>query len=277
MTRRAGRSERENNGFMDTAAVSKPTDSAPRRRKPRPRKILVLDIGGTTVKMLASGQEEVRKVPSGPKMTAARMADEVKEATRDWEYEAVSIGYPGAVGNNGPCLEPKALGPGWVGFDFAAAFGKPVKIINDAAMQALGSYDGGRMLFLGLGTNLGSALIAERVICPMELGYLPYQDGRTMNDVLSKEGRDKLGKAKWEAALHQIVTTLQKAFGVEYVMIGGGNAKHLTELPPGARVGGNANAFIGGYRLWNLSLPVVKAPNLPRLRRRRCPPDWRVV
>src|SRR5207244_3067249 len=152
-----------------------------------------------------------------------------------------------------------------------------VKVFNDAAMQALGSYEGGRMLFLGLGTNLGSSLISDRVIFPLELGELPYRDGRTMNEALGKAGRKALGPQKWQQALHEVVVVLKKAFAVDYVLLGGGNAKKLMEMPPGARVGGNANALLGGYRLWNLSLPEVQAPNVPRPRRRGPRPDWRVV
>jgi polyphosphate glucokinase len=244
-------------------------------RRPRPKRILVVDVGASNVKMLATGQTEACKIPSGRKLTPGRMVAEILEITQDWNYDAVSIGYPGVTGEHGPQLEPKGLGAGWVGFHYAAAFGKPVKIINDAAMQALGSYEGGRMLFLGLGTNLGSSLISDRVIVPLELGQLPYQ-GRTMNDLLSKAGRKQLGAEKWQQALNEIVVILQNAFAVDYVMIGGGNAKKLQQMPPGARLGGNANAFLGGYRLWNLSLPTVKAPNIPRPRRTRRH-DWRVV
>lgn len=259
-----------------------PTVTAHVERRPlkrrRPKKILVLDIGGSNVKMFATGHgEEVRKFPSGRKLTAEKMVAQVLEETRDWEYEAVSIGYPGVVGDSGPRLEPKSLGPCWVGFDFAAAFGKPVKMVNDAAMQALGSYEGGRMLFLGLGTNLGSSLISERVIFPLELGALPYKDGKTINDALCKSARQKVGTERWQQALTEIVALLKNAFAVDYVMLGGGNAKRLSEVPPGARLGGNANALLGGARLWNLALPIVKAPNVPRPRKRTRRPDWRVL
>jgi len=183
---------------IDRALPAGSRPPAGKRQRPalrtRPRKILVLDVGASNVKMLATGQTEVRKVRSGRKLTAQKMVNEVLAATKEWEFEAVSIGYPGTVGEHGPRLDPKALGPGWVGFDFVAAFDRPVKVINDAVMQALGSYEGGRMLFLGLGTNLGSALIADRVIFPLELGSLPYKVGHNMNDALNKRGRKELGQ-----------------------------------------------------------------------------------
>jgi glucokinase len=213
-------------------------------------KVLVIDVGGTNVKVLATGEKEVRKIPSGSTMSAKDMADKVIQGTHDWDYEAVSIGYPGPVVDNKILLEPKNLGKGWVGYDFAAHFGKPVKIINDAAMQALGGYEGGRMLFLGLGTGLGSALILNWTVAPMELAHLPYKKGKTYEDYAGLRGYNKLGRKKWELAVEDIVIRLKAALVADYVILGGGNAKKLKRLPPGARLGENAHAIIGGYRLW---------------------------
>jgi polyphosphate glucokinase len=213
-------------------------------------RVLVIDVGGTNVKLLATGRKEARKLPSGPTLTARLMADAVLEATGDWEYEAVSVGYPGPVVKAKPLLEPHNLGTGWVGFDFAAAFGRPVKVINDAAMQALGSYEGGRMLFLGLGTGLGSALVSERVVAPLELAHLPYRKGRTFEDYVGLRGLKRLGKRKWRRAVADVVARLKAAVVADYLVLGGGNARKLAELPPGARLGNNENAFVGGFRLW---------------------------
>jgi polyphosphate glucokinase len=214
-------------------------------------KILVLDVGGTHVKILATGHQKRLEFPSGPKMTPARMVAAVKEAAAGWKYDAVSIGYPGAVIHGRPIVEPSHLAAGWIGFDFKKAFGRPVKIVNDAAMQALGSYQGGRMLFLGLGTGLGSAMIVDRVLEPMELAHLPYQKGRTFEDYAGLAGLERLGKRKWRHQVNKIVQLLQKAVQAEYVVIGGGNARLLKKLPPGMRLGDNSNAFKGGYRLWS--------------------------
>lgn len=219
-----------------------------------PSKILAIDIGGTKVKVLASGETEPRKFESGKRLTPAQMVEQVRELTADWEYEAISIGYPGLVGDHGPRSEPGNLGSGWVGFDFAAAFGLPVRIANDAAMQALGSYEGGRMLFLGLGTGLGSALIAEHVIVPLELGRLTYRDGRPLGEVLGHQGLEESGKAAWRETVNEAVTMLMGVFVVDHVVLGGGNAKLLKELPPGTRTGHNQNAFRGGFRLWNAEI-----------------------
>jgi len=213
-------------------------------------KILVIDVGGTHVKALASGHKRPIEIPSGPDMTAKKMVAAVREATAGWKYDAVSIGYPGPVLHGRPLSEPHNLGRGWVGFDFRKAFDRPVKIINDAAMQALGSYHGGRMLFLGLGTGLGSALIVDGVLEPMELAHLPYKKGRTYEDYAGLAGLKRLGKRKWRQHVADVVEQLKTALQAEYVVLGGGNAKLLKKLPPGARLGDNANAFRGGYRLW---------------------------
>jgi polyphosphate glucokinase len=212
-------------------------------------KILVVDIGGTNVKMLASGQREPRKFPSGPGMTPRLMAAGVKQVGQGWTYDAVSIGYPGPVRDGRPASEPHNLGRGWVAFNYRAAFGRPVKIINDAAMQALGSYEGGRMLFLGLGTGLGSTLIADGVVLPMELGHLPYRKG-TFEDYLGIRGLEQRGKKKWRTAVEDAVARLIAALQPDSVVLGGGNVKKLKALPPLCRAGVNANAFRGGFRLW---------------------------
>ncbi|MDB4990307.1 MAG: polyphosphate glucokinase [Myxococcaceae bacterium] len=213
-------------------------------------KVLVVDVGGTHVKVLATGQKRPRKVDSGPTMTAQQMVDAAIAMSAEWEYEAVSIGYPGAIMHDRPVAEPHNLGPGWVGFDFEKAFARPVKVINDAAMQALGSYNGGRMLFLGLGTGLGSALIIDGVIAPLELAHLPYRKGKTYEDYLGLRGLEWLGKKKWRAAVADVSKRLKAAMQAEDLVLGGGDAKHLKVAPDGARLGDNANAFIGGYRLW---------------------------
>ena len=216
-------------------------------------KILAIDIGGTHVKVLATGRRKHLQIDSGPTMTPKRMASAVRAATAGWKYEAVSIGYPGPVVHGHPVAEPHNLGRGWVGFDFRKAFGLPVKIINDAAMQALGSYRGGRMLFLGLGTGLGSALIVDGVLEPMELAHLPYKNGRTYEDYVGLAGLKRFGGKKWRRHVADVVAQLKKALQADYVVLGGGNAKLLKRLPPGSRLGDNANAFLGGFRLWQTS------------------------
>jgi polyphosphate glucokinase len=213
-------------------------------------KILVLDIGGTNVKAYATGHLEALKIPSGPKMTPKKMVKEIKEATADWEYSAVSIGYPGPVLHGKPVHDPANLGPGWVGFDFKKAFGHPVKIINDAAMQALGSYRGGRMLFLGLGTGLGSALIVDGVLEPMELAHLPYKHGLSFEDHVGAAALKRKGEKKWAKSVFDVVAQLKTALQADYVVLGGGNSKRLTALPRGVYLGDNSNACEGGFRMW---------------------------
>jgi polyphosphate glucokinase len=213
-------------------------------------KVLVVDVGGTSVKILLSGQQNVRTFPSGPELTAQQMVAGVLKATKGSKYDVVSIGYPGPVIRGALLAEPKNLGAGWVGFDFKQAFGCPVILINDAAMQALGGYEGGRMLFLGLGTGLGSALIAEKVIMPMELAHLPYKKGGTFEDYVGRRGLERLGKKKWRRTVEDVVIRLKTALVADDVLLGGGNAKKLKRLPEGVRLGGNAHAFIGGQRLW---------------------------
>jgi hypothetical protein len=213
-------------------------------------KVLVIDVGGTHIKVLMTGQKEPIQIPSGPDMTASKVARLVKQAARGWKYECISLGYPGPVINGRPLREPHNLGGGWMGFDFRKAFGCPVKVINDASMQALGSYKGGRMLFLGLGTGLGSAMIVDGMLEPMELAHLPYKHGKTYEDFLGIRGLEKLSKKKWRRQVFKIVEKLKAALEADYVVLGGGNVKKLKKLPPGARLGSNENAFVGGFRLW---------------------------
>ena len=221
--------------------------------------VLVVDVGGTHVKILATGQKELREFTSGPTLTAKQMVAGVKKLAGDWKYDAVSIGYPGPVIRNRPLAEPHNLGRGWIGFDFKAAFKRQVKVVNDAAMQALGSYKGGKMLFLGLGTGLGSALIVAGIVEPMELGHLPYKK-HTFEDYVGVRGYERLGKKKWRKEVANVVTRLVAALEPEDVVLGGGNVKKLKELPPGCRAGNNANAFVGGFRLWKAATPKTSLP-----------------
>jgi predicted NBD/HSP70 family sugar kinase len=214
-------------------------------------KTLVIDVGGTNVKLLVTGRRRPIKIPSGPRLTPGRMVRAVREATASWKYDNVSIGYPGPVVNGRPTREPWNLGKGWVAFDFKKAFGRPVRIINDAAMQALGSYAGGTMLFLGLGTGLGAALIQNGVVIPMELAHLPYRKGCTYEEYLGQVGLNKHGEQDWRRHVAKVCALFVDAFSVDYVVLGGGNSKRLHKLPPRARLGDNANAFEGGFRLWN--------------------------
>jgi polyphosphate glucokinase len=218
-----------------------------------PAQILTVDIGGSKIKVLVTGETQPRKYRSGKWLTPGKMVKIVRELAEGWDYEAISIGYPGLVGDHGPSSEPGSLGGGWVGFPFSSAFDLPVRIINDAAMQALGSYEGGRMLFLGLGTGLGSAMVTEHTILTLELGELPYEGGKLLGKVVGDQGLKLLGKIKWRNAVVDIVPALMKAFLADSVVLGGGNAKKLKELPPGVRLGHNLTAFLGGFRLWNLS------------------------
>jgi polyphosphate glucokinase len=215
----------------------------------RLKKVLAVDVGGTHVKILATGKKEKREVVSGATMTAAQMVSSVRKLAQDWKYQVVSIGYPGPVLHNRPIAEPRNLGRGWMGFDFEEAFGRPTKIINDAAMQALGSYRNGKMLFLGLGTGLGSTLIADGILEPMELGHLPYKKG-TYEDYVGARGLRHFGKKKWREHVADVVARLNAALEPTDIVIGGGNVSKLKELPPGCRAGDNANAFTGGFRMW---------------------------
>jgi polyphosphate glucokinase len=214
------------------------------------KKVLVLDVGGTHVKVGSTDHQDLVKIESSPTMTPANMIAAVKKATADWKYDAVAIGYPGPVLHGHPVAEPHNLGVGWIGFDFEKAFGKPVILVNDAAMQALGSYEGGRMLFLGLGTGLGSALIVDGVVEPTELAHLPYKKGRTYEDYVGLRGLERLGKKRWARHVFDVVAKFKAAFQADYVVLGGGNAKLLKDLPAGTRLGENANALKGGIRLF---------------------------
>jgi polyphosphate glucokinase len=213
-------------------------------------KVLVVDVGGNNVKLLATGERDVRKIPSGPSYTPGRMVAAVKKAAADWSYQAVAIGFPAPVRDNKILAEPVNLGRGWVRFDFRRAFGRPVRIINDAVMQALGSYRKGRLLFLGLGTGLGAALVIDGVTHPLEIAHLPYRDGWTYEDLLGKDAYDEVGKKRWRRLVFEIVPRLKAAFQVDEVVLGGGNSKQLAALPAGSRRGDNKNAFAGGFRLF---------------------------
>jgi ROK family len=227
------------------------------------KRILVIDIGGTNVKLMISRTKR-RKFKSGPKMTPREMVAQAKEEVEDWKYDAISIGFPAPVRDGRIIDEPKHLGKGWVRFNFEKAFAKPVRLVNDAALQALGSYRGGRMLFLGLGTGLGSTLVLRDMILPLELGDLPFWEDRMIEDFLGKPGIAELGEKEWERLVVGAVTQLKKSFIADYVVLGGGNTKKLSELPEGAEQGRNRNAFLGGVRLWQTD---------PRTRR----PKWRVL
>ncbi|MBK7595288.1 MAG: ROK family protein [Gemmatimonadetes bacterium] len=216
-----------------------------------PRSVLVVDIGGTHVKILVSGKRKCRSADSGPLLTPEGVVAMVQELAGDWQYDAISIGYPGPVAEDRPTLDPKNLGPGWRDFDFAAAFERPVKVVNDALLQAVGSYEGGRMLFLGLGTGLGSALVLDGLAHPLELAHLPYRKGRTFEDYVGKRGLLRIGKRKWRRRVCDMAERLRAALLVDDVVIGGGNVANLHALPAGVRRGSNDYAFVGGYRLWD--------------------------
>jgi polyphosphate glucokinase len=212
-------------------------------------KVLVIDVGGTNVKILVSGQKEARKFASGPRLTPRKMVASVKVLTKDWKYDVVSIGYPGVVRNGRIAVEPFNLGRGWVGFSFRRAFRRRVRIVNDAVMQALGSYRGGTMLFLGLGTGLGTALVVNGHLVPMELGHFPFRK-MTIEDYLGTRGFETLGRARWRKVVGEVTKEFVSAFLVDDVVLGGGNVKKLDRFPKGCRPGSNANAFLGGFRLW---------------------------
>jgi polyphosphate glucokinase len=212
--------------------------------------IMVIDVGGSRVKALLSGEETPVRADSGPLMTAAQMVEAVKAMTSHWHYGGVTIGYPGVVKHNQITHDPVNLGPNWIGYDFEAVFGCPVKVINDAAMQALGDYEGGRMLFLGLGTGLGTAMIIDGIVAPMELGHLPYQRGRTFEQYVGSAGLEREGKKQWRVYVADVIARLFNALEPDYVLLGGGNTKYLKDIPPYARIGPNSNAFKGGFRLW---------------------------
>jgi polyphosphate glucokinase len=217
--------------------------------------VLVVDVGGSHVKVLATGEQESRRADSGPNLTAAQMVEATKGLTEDWTWERVSVGIPSLVHGGRVVAEPVNLGGGWAGFDYEAAFGKPTKVVNDAAMQALGSYEGGKMLFIGLGTGVGSALVANGFVQPMELGHLPYKKA-TFEDYAGEAGLEMRGKKRWRADVVDIIAKLSAALEPDYVVLGGGNAKKLDELPANARLGGNADAFTGGFLIWDPEAPA---------------------
>jgi polyphosphate glucokinase len=217
--------------------------------------VLVVDVGGSHVKVLATGEQESRRADSGPNLTAAQMVEAAKRLTEDWSWESVSVGIPSPVHGGRVVADPVNLGGGWAGFDYEAAFGKPTRVVNDAAMQALGSYEGGKMLFIGLGTGVGSALVANGFVQPMELGHLPYKKA-TFEDYAGSAGLEKRGRKRWRADVVDIVAKLSAAMEPDYVVLGGGNAKKLNELPANARLGGNADAFTGGFLLWDAEAPA---------------------
>lgn len=214
------------------------------------RIVLAIDVGGSHVKVRLSSGSEKRSADSGPDMTAEAMVAAVKELVGDWQYDVIAIGYPAPVIHNKILAEPYNLGRGWVGFDFGSAFGKPVRIVNDAMMQAIGSYEGGSMLFLGLGTGLGAAMIVDNVGVPMEIAHLPYKKKKTFEDYVGERGLEKRGKKKWRKSVFDVVEKLQHALEPEYIVIGGGNVEKLDALPPKCRRGDNENAFPGGFRVW---------------------------
>jgi predicted NBD/HSP70 family sugar kinase len=212
--------------------------------------VLVIDVGGTHVKLLATGKRTPAKFASGPHLTPAVMVRGTLESTRGWRYNAVTIGYPGPVRKGRPLTDPFNLGRGWRRFDFERAFKRKVRIVNDAAMQALGSYDGGRMLFLGLGTGLGSAVVEDGVVQPLELAHLPYREGKSFEDYLGIRGLERLGHHKWTKHVAIVAELLRNAVIADHVVLGGGNVKNLRRLPPHCRRGDNFNAFRGGFRVW---------------------------
>lgn len=230
--------------------------------------VLVIDIGGTHVKMAVSTQPEVkRKFDSSPTLTPQTMLNQIQPLTQDWTYEQVSIGYPGVIIGGKILHDPHNLGAGWVGFDFVKALQRPAKLVNDAAMQALGNYQGGKMLFLGLGTGLGSAMIVDGTIEPMELAHLPYKKGKTFEDYVGVQGLEKRGKKKWRASVADVLERMRAALEPDEIVLGGGNAKLLKELPPNTRLGDDWAAFTGGFKLWQDMLPatVAQTPKVIRI------------
>jgi polyphosphate glucokinase len=223
------------------------------------KNVLVIDIGGTHVKVASTTQRVPLKIPSGPSMAAADMAQQVLLGTRGWKYDHISIGYPGPVVHDHPLAEPHNLAKGWIDFPYQKAFKKPIRFVNDAAMQALGGYKGGRMLFLGLGTGLGSAMVFDGSVIALELAHLPYRKGRTYEEYLGKDGLDLRGKKKWRRSVLDVVERLKNALICEYVLLGGGNAKLMKDLPPHVILGANSNAIEGGIRLWQ-EAEELKAP-----------------
>jgi len=230
--------------------------------------ILIVDVGGTQVKLFATNGSRSARFDSNPTLTPEQLMTQTHALTRDWNYEVVSIGIPGPVDRRGIRGEPGNLGEGWIAFDFEQAFDRPVRVVNDAVLQALGAYHGGRMLFLGLGTGLGSTLVSEHVVVPLELGCLPIEAGETMADVLGAEGRERLGQEPWLKKVHHVIGVLEDATSADYIVLGGGNARHVDPLPPDTQRGGNEDSFEGGVRLWE---DVVEPHDRPSAK------AWRVV
>ena len=230
--------------------------------------VLVVDIGGTNVKLWKTEAQEKTKFPTGKELTPKLLVEGMQEAVGDWNFDRVSIGFPGEILHNAPKSEPINLGPGWVGFDFGLAFGKPVRVMNDACMQALGSYEGGKMLYLGLGTSMGTAFVHDRTIIPLSLGHIKFHRGETFDHYLSRKGLELHGEKRWRRAVFDAATVWREAFQADYVVLGGGNAKRLTELPDGCRLGSNFNAYIGGVRMWDdaqVHTPAAAPPENPEL------------
>lgn len=263
---------------MPRARTAKKADAKPVPPTP-PKKILSIDVGGTRVKMLLMGATEPRKFESGRELTPATLVKNVKATTRNWHYTAIALGYPGLVGDAGPLNEPGNLGRGWVGFDYAAAFGCPVRVVNDAVMQALGSYEGGRMLFLGLGTGLGSVLIVNHALLPLELGELRVARKRSMSDQVGRRALEEIGPKKWRKRVLDLIPPLQRAFLTDYVVVGGGNSAEVVEpLPPNVRLGHNLTAFRGGFRLWGMEdVPTLQAAGKKSEPSRDPAPEWRLL
>ena len=234
------------------------------RSRAKRLRIMAIDVGGSHVKCLLQGRRKPLKFRSGPRLTPRQMVQQVLELTAIWRFDAVSIGYPGVVRHGVIAVEPHNLGRGWVGFDFEAAFKRPVRVVNDAAMQALGAYRGRRMLFLGLGTGLGSTLIVEGVVAAMELGHLPYRNGRDFEHHVGEHARKRRGNKHWRREVAQVVKDLRDALLPDYVVLGGGNVNHLRRLPPQTRRGGNADAFAGGFRLWKAGRAAAATIRIPK-------------
>jgi polyphosphate glucokinase len=263
----------EASGCLAVVKVADSGENPPmqgKRKAPAaPRRVLVIDVGGAHVKFRVGAHGPIQKFTSGPTMRPEGMIRRIVRLTRATPYDRVSIGYPGLVFRDRVAAEPHNLGKGWTGFDFARALGKPVRIINDAAMQAIGSYSGGRMLFLGLGTGLGATLIIDGVVEPTEVGHMPFRRGRSFEDWVGERGRERLGNRAWRKAVDEVVAALQAAFETDYIVLGGGNARRLKKLPPRVRLGDNRNAFIGGLRLWQRGAPALPAAATGARRRRR--------
>jgi hypothetical protein len=249
--------------------------SKARPAKADERVVLSVDIGGSSAKLLATGQTRVRSIRTGKRTNPAALVGAIRKRAEAWKYDVVALGYPGLVSAAGPVAEPANLGKGWVGFDYTAAFGCPVRIVNDATMQAIGSYDGGRMLFLGFGTGVGSVLIVDHFVVPLELGELRWK-GKALFEQLGRAGYEKVGAKRWRQRVLDVLPSLQRAFLVDYVVIGGGKAKHLQEpLPPNVRIGHNLTAFRGGYRLWQMDMPATHPQE--SFARERHVGDWRLL